>query len=171
MILGADSNYPIPAGAYKADDRPAKNINVVFGRSVSPAANLELELDLPEESLAGVNLTGKIRIKNSGNVALYQLPVKLDSPRFRSQWEVAVLPPSAATEIQFTLPAAGWTSQFRETLIVDAGSQQVSRRLTIIPAYGLIFGSQAFRLAVLSLTGLVVLKLIHARLVKAKPAL
>lgn len=171
VILGADSDYPVPAGAYKADDRPAKNLSVVFGRSVTPRSNLELEFDLPEEGLAGVSLTGKIRVKNSGNVAVYQIPVSLTSPRLNSEWTVTALPPNAATEIEFTLPAAGWNRRYRETLTASAGGQQLSRGLTIIPAYGLIFGNQAVRLALASLAGLLVLKLIHARLVKAKSAL
>ena len=160
----------IPAGAYKADDQPAKNVSVTFGRSVTVKPQVELALDLPRESLAGVSLTGKIKVTNNGNAALYQIPVRLDTGRSQSDWEIAVLPPLASTEIEFTLPATSWNSRFTDTITAVTDLDQTSRQLTITPAYRLVFGNQAFRLALLSLTGLLVLKLVHARLVKAKPA-
>jgi hypothetical protein len=68
VILGADSSYPIPAGAYKADDQPAKNVRVNFGRSHVPEPAIDLAIELPEENLAGINLAGKIVATNTGNV-------------------------------------------------------------------------------------------------------
>ena len=173
MILGADSSYPIPAGAYKTSDQPAKNVRVTFGHSLSPNPAVELAIDLPEENLAGVNLTGKIIVTNTGNVALYRVPLILDSQFFQPEtqsWEIAFLPPHGSASVDFTLPAAGWTSRFTDTLTAATDLNQTSRRLTITPAYRLVFGSQAFRLALFSFAALLVLKLIHARLVKAKPA-
>ena len=172
VILGADSSYPIPAGAYKTSDQPAKNVRVTFGHSLSPNPAVELAIDLPEENLAGVNLTGKIVAVNTGNVALYRVPLILDSQFFQPEtqsWEIAFLPPHGSASVDFTLPAAGWTSRFTDTLTAATDLNQTSRRLTITPAYRLVFGSQAFRLALFSFAALLVLKLIYARLVKAKP--
>ncbi|OIN88942.1 hypothetical protein AUJ59_02895 [Candidatus Beckwithbacteria bacterium CG1_02_47_37] len=169
VILGADSSYPIPAGAYKTDSQPAKNVRVTFGRSLVPNPAVELAIDLPKESLAGVGLNGKILVKNSGNAALYQIPINLDSERNHLNFQIAALPPMASTEINFSLPITSWNSRFTETLTVSTDLTTASRQLTVSPAYRLIFGNQPFRLALFSFAALLVLKLIHARLVKAKP--
>ncbi|MDP4031151.1 MAG: transglutaminase domain-containing protein [Patescibacteria group bacterium] len=171
VILGQDSRYPIPAGAYKTDDQPAKNVHVDFGRSVQATKGLKLSLDLPKESLAGVNLKGKIIVANTGNVALYRVPVQLTSQLLKPQpdsWQIEALPPLSRAEIEFTLPASGWNSRFTDTLTAASDLDQTSRQLTVTPAYNLVFGSLAFRLALASLLGLVMLKLIYARLVKSK---
>ena len=171
VILGEDSSYPIPAGAYKTNDQPAKNVAVNFGRSVLPEPQVELEFNLPRESLAGVNLTGKIIVKNTGNVALYKLPLELTTQFLKakpSSWEIGYLPPKSQTEVEFSLPASAWNSRFTETLTASTKLGQTSHSLTLTPAYNLVFGSRAFRLGLLSLGGLIVLKLIYARLVKAK---
>ena len=172
VILGEDSSYPIPAGAYKTNDQPAKNVAVNFGRSVLPEPQVEVEFNLPRESLAGVNLTGKIIVKNTGNVALYKLPLELTTQFLKakpSSWEIAFLPPKSQTEVEFSLPASAWNSRFTETLTASTKLGQTSRSLTLTPAYNLVFGSRAFRLAVLSFGVLIVLKLVYARLVKARP--
>lgn len=173
VILGQDSSYPIPAGAYKTNDQPAKNISVNFGHSVRPEPQVTIEFNLPKESLAGVNLSGKIIVKNTGNVALYQIPLTLSGKFLQlkpTNWEIGYLPPKSQTEVEFSLPATAWNSRFTETLTAKTSLGQTSHELHLTPAYNLVFGSQAFRLAVLSLGGLVVLKLIYARLSKTKPA-
>lgn len=172
VIQGENSSYPIPAGAYKLDDSPAKNVNVVFGKSVGPAPAVELILDLPEKSLAGVGLNGKIVIKNSGNTALYRVPVELVSRRFKldhGRWEIESLPPKSYQEISFSLPATAWNSSFSDTIRVKTELTEISKNLEVTPAYRLIPASRSFRLIMLSLAGLIVLKLIYARLVQAKP--
>lgn len=172
VILGQNSNYPVPAGAYKNDDQPEKNISVTFGKTVSPSPAVELSFNLPQESPAGINLTGKIIVKNSGNVALYRLPLSLAGGRLKpspQSWEISWIPPKGQAEVEFTLPASSWNSRLSEVLTAQTTLGQVSHRLNLVPAYSLVFGSQAFRLALLSLAGLIVLKLIYDRLVKAKP--
>ncbi len=173
VILGEDSSYPVPAGAYKTNDQPAKNVSVNFGRSVLPQSRLELKFNLPTETLAGVNLSGKIIVTNTGNVALYQIPVNLTGQVLLKKplsWEVSYLPPKSQSEIEFSLPASSWNSRFTETLTAGTTLGQTTQELRLTPAYNLVFGSRAFRLALLSFGGLIVLKLAYARLVKAKPA-
>lgn len=172
VILGQDSSYPIPAGAYKTNDQPAKNVAVNFGRSVLSDPRVEVEFNLPRESLAGVNLSGKIIVKNTGNVALYKLPLELTTQFLKAKplsWEIAFLPPKSQTEVEFSLPASAWNSRFTEILTAGTTFGQTTHELNLTPAYNLVFGNRAFRLAVLSLGGLIVLKLVYARLVKTKP--
>ena len=170
VTLGQDSAYPIPAGAYKTDDQPAKNVAVNFGHSVLPRPQLQLELKLPREGLAGVSLTGKILVKNSGNVALYQTPIKLATETLQpliDSWTIDFLAPQSQTEIEFSLPAASWRSNFTETLTASTALTQTTESITLTPAYRLVLANRAVRFGALSLTLLVVLKLIYAGYLKA----
>ena len=170
VTLGQDSAYPIPAGAYKTDDQPAKNVAVNFGHSVLPRPQLQLELKLPREGLAGVSLTGKILVKNSGNVALYQTPIKLATETLQpliDSWTIDFLAPQSQTEIEFSLPASSWRSNFTETLTASTALTQTTESITLTPAYRLVLANRAVRFGALSLTLLVVLKLIYAGYLKA----
>lgn len=171
-ILGNDSGYPVPAGAYKTDGRPAKNVHVSFGPAADPRTDLKLELDLPGETLAGLSVNGKIKLKNRGNAALYRLPVNLAAAGQNRDWELPVLPPLSTRELDFILPASAWNQAEAVEITVAAGSERLSHRLRIQPVYRYLMSSSRFRLGLLAAAGaLFMLKFIYARMVKAKSAL
>lgn len=172
-ILGADSNYPIPAGGYKAGGEPVKNVEVSFGRSLLPREELAIAIDLPDKALAGVSLAGKIKVTNTGNAALYHLPLTLsgNEQRFSPQsWEIETLPPFASAEVDFTLPASGWNTYLALDLVAETGLARAEHRVRLLPAYRLAAGHPWVRGGLIVAGALIMLKLIHAILVKAKSA-
>ena len=117
-----------------------------------------------------MSLTGKILVKNSGNVALYQTPIKLATETLQpliDSWTIDFLAPQSQTEIEFSLPASSWRSNFTETLTASTALTQTTESITLTPAYRLVLANRAVRFGALSLTLLVVLKLIYAGYLKA----
>jgi hypothetical protein len=142
VLLGADSQYPIPAGAYKTNKNQAKDVLVDFGQAFDQLPQLEITLNLPATALAGVPLKGEIILKNIGNIALYRQAVKLIAPGLnltQSSWEIPVLPPYARINIPLEIAATDWTYQAQTTLSLVTDLAVLNQNLTIQPVYELPF--------------------------------
>jgi len=140
-ILGQNSNYPIPAGAYKLESTQGKDVEITFGHSVSTQPQTQLHLHLPDQTLAGMPITGKIILENTGNVAVYQQTIKLKSDNFSlptDTWNIASLPPYSRHTIEFELPATAWNQTLTDTLTATSDLSQTQHQLTLLPAYRLL---------------------------------
>jgi transglutaminase-like putative cysteine protease len=158
-IQGRDSTYPIPAGAYKNGQDPSKTVFVDFGPKLTPSSGLKLEFNLPKEVIAGIDTNAELTVTNTGNVALYQVPVSISSQHFKiknNQQEIAILPPQGKTTINFTLPATSWTSNVTDKLTAESGESVTTFNLNITPAYRLIIGKVSVLLAVLIMLAITV---------------
>ena len=68
-IKGLSSEEPLPAGAYKLDADTDGDVQVGFSSSTLSdwqPANLEVNFEIGQTNIAGLPLTGKIRVKNTG---------------------------------------------------------------------------------------------------------
>jgi hypothetical protein len=142
VFQGINSDYPVPAGAYKTNNQQGKSINVRFGSPLPVQPQTQIELNLPTQTMAGLPLSGSITIKNTGNVALYNQLISLNSDHFNlspHQWNIAALPPFAATTIKFELPATAWNSRFTDTISITSELASVSQTLTVTPVYRFFF--------------------------------
>ncbi len=140
-ILGQNSNYPIPAGAYKLESSQGKDVEITFGNSVSAQPQTKLKLHLPDQTLAGMPITGKIILENTGNVAVYQQTINLKSDNFSlptNTWTIASLPPYSRHTIEFELPATAWNQTLTDTITVTSDLSQTQHQLTLLPAYRLL---------------------------------
>jgi transglutaminase-like putative cysteine protease len=142
VILGESSDYPIPAGAYKTNSDQEKDVEINFGASVQPQPKTHQELKLPRQSIAGLPLNGSIIIKNTGNIALYNLPVQLTAQKLQfspQTWTVAILPPFASQVIELSIPATAWNASFQDELKLTVNKTKLTQTITISPLYHHLF--------------------------------
>ena len=175
VFQGKDSQYPIPAGAYKTNDTQLKDVTIDFGKPLSHQPQTSLSFDLTEKGLAGVAIKGRLILKNIGNVALYHQNITLTALNLnlaQTSWEVSVLPPYSQFSIPIEIPAAGWNQKFTETLTAQSDYSTATHTININPAYQLILTHPKFKLylaLICLLLSLPVLKLIYEKLHSSKP--
>ncbi|MDZ7586773.1 MAG: transglutaminase family protein [Patescibacteria group bacterium] len=176
VFQGQDSQYPIPAGAYKTSDQQTKDVNVIFGKPLLHQLQTSLTFDLPKNFLAGVSLKGNLILKNTGNVALYNQTVSLTATAIhlnQKNWTIAFLPPFSQTVIPFEIQATGWSQTFTDILEAKSELSSTQHPLTITPAYYLVISHPKFKLylllVVLFILSLTVLKLFYERFSAPKP--
>ncbi|MFH0943464.1 MAG: transglutaminase-like domain-containing protein [Candidatus Beckwithbacteria bacterium] len=174
VFQGQDSQYPIPAGAYKTNNLQLKDVVIEFGKPQNHQPQTSLKFDLPKKGLAGIAIKGKLILLNSGNIALYHQTITLTANFLglvQTSWEIPVLPPFSQFEIPLEIPATGWNQRFSETLTAESDYAIATHSLSVDPAYRLIISHPKFKLYI-SLIGLLlflpVLKLIYERFHSSK---
>lgn len=148
-FLGQDSNYPVPAGAYKLKTSQTKDVEVNFGQSAQPQPQTQIEINLPDRTIAGMPISGQIILKNTGNVAVYNQQLQLTSNHFslpQDSWTIPHLPPFANHVINFELPATGWNDNLTDNLTAVSDMSQAQHQLILLPAYLLITTDPKFKL-------------------------
>lgn len=143
-ILGQNSTSPAPAGAYKIDGSPAKQVQISFGAVPLAKSNLVVIFNVPAQAVAGIPIPGQLIIRNQGNTALYQETLSLKSEHFQlsqSEWTIPVLPPFSEYTVNFELQAENWLDQFTDTLTATVNRQNYTYELNIRPVSTLIFRS------------------------------
>lgn len=148
-FLGQDSNYPVPAGAYKLKTSQSKDVEVNFGQSAQPQPQTQIEINLPDRTIAGMPISGQIILKNTGNVAVYNQQLQLTSNHFslpQDSWTIPHLPPFANHVINFELPATGWNDNLTDNLTAVSDMSQAQHQLILLPAYLLITTDPKFKL-------------------------
>lgn len=176
VFQGKDSQYPIPAGAYKTNHQQTKDVIVDFGQPQPHQPKTNLIIDLPDTYLAGVPIKGSLIFQNTGNIALYNQNISLASNAFnltQDHWVIAFLPPFSQTLIPFEIQAAGWNKSFTDILKAQSELSSVQHQLTINPAYHLVINHPMFKQYLLLMGLLIlaafVLKLIYERFFSPKP--
>jgi transglutaminase-like putative cysteine protease len=148
-FLGQDSNYPVPAGAYKLKTSQTKDVEVNFGQSAQPHPQTQIEINLPDRTIAGMPISGQIILKNTGNVAVYNQQLQLTSDHFslpQDSWTIPQLPPFANHVINFELPATGWNDNLTDNLTAVSDMSQAQHQLILLPVYLLITTDPKFKL-------------------------
>lgn len=170
VFQGQDSQYPIPAGAYKTDDRQTKDVEISFGRPLAHLPQTSLVFDLPDKFLAGVPLKGRLILKNTGNIALYNQTIKLSAAKMKltqDQWTIAFLAPLSQVSLALEIPPTGWNQTLTDQLRAESELSSAQHPLIITPAYRLIATSPKFKLYLISgitiILLLIMLKLIYER--------
>jgi len=130
-IHGEQSNFPYPAGSYKATDTPSKDVQVEFGQKL---------VDVNSQVAVNFQLPGAITIENTGRNALYYLKPQVTSVTLRinlpesSSKNIIVLPPFAKQKIQLTL-ASLKPFNFQDNLVTVVVNGQSFRQTVKIYAF------------------------------------
>jgi len=139
---GINSDYPPPAGSYKTNDQNNKDINIVFGKPINTQPQTKLRLQLTKQSIAGLPLTGKITLINTGNVAVYNQTINLTANRLKikpNQWQILILPPFSSKTFAFELPAASWNNKFTAVIIAVSNLSSTKQQISFVPVHSFIF--------------------------------
>jgi len=161
-MLGIDSTYPVPAGAYKLESNQTKDVTIDFGHSVDPHPQTSLQFNLPDKALSGLPISGQIILINTGNTALHNQTISLSSEYFKlpkNSWTIPHLPPFSKKIIDFELPASSWNENITDTLTSVSELSETQHQLTLLPAYQFVVKDPRFKLtlAVLLVFPLIVL--------------
>lgn len=166
-MLGLDSQYPVPAGAYKHLNQDTKDVHVDFGKPLEPLKSSQISLNLPDNVVAGIPVKGQIIFSNTGNQALYSQTINLDPGQFKTDqtdWQVSVLPPFAKKTIDFELQASSWHSSFTSQLNVSSGTNTASHQLTLTPAYKYLLNNPKVKYSLISLVSLLFGWLVYVKI-------
>ena len=168
-MLGLDSQYPVPAGAYKGKDQTTKDINIQFGEALKPVESSSLSFNLPSKVVAGLPINGQIIIKNTGNQALYAQTVSLNPGQFKAdqlKWEISVLPPFSSKVIDFELKASSWHSSLTSQLIANSDLSETRHQLVLTPAYQYLMDNTKIKYSLIAVISILFGWLVY---VKIKP--
>ncbi len=174
-ILGLDSEYPIPAGAYKEINQTSKDVQIDFGESVEKQESASLSFNLPASAISGMPVKGQVLVKNTGNIALYNQKIELNSEHFdleESNFNLAIIPPFSTKTIDFTLNATDWHDNLVDNLTAKLAETSTSHQITLKPAYYFAFQNNFYLYIFIVIISLIlvfiVLKLINEKLSKTK---
>lgn len=104
VIKGVNSEYPIPAGGYKyTDQEKTKDVKVDFTvQPFAPTTTFTAESTIPELTIAGLPIQGKVVVKNTGSAYLPPQLIYLSSDTFSPNAQTIAtegIPPFGQTEV------------------------------------------------------------------------
>ncbi len=133
VIKGTDSEYPIPAGGYKyADQAASKDVQVEFTTEpMQPRTSVETESTIPELAIAGLPITGTIKVMNTGTTYLPPQILYLSSDTFLPNAQTIAttgIPPFGTAEVQARFePTSFLTNTEGDYTIRVAGASKVNQ--------------------------------------------
>lgn len=105
---GINSEYPIPAGAYKTNSLPTKDVEISFGKmeDLIVENNILLSIDAPDSIYSGLNQEGSIIVENTGSAStrLENIQISVGNGNLIriDEQEPALLPPFGKKNIKFS---------------------------------------------------------------------
>lgn len=127
VIHGSDPEKPYPAGSYKLGVNPQKDVFVSFGEIPAEAReDIAIEVSNPKP-LFPFNSRLKVKIKNTGSVAFYNLTplVSFDNQIHQTE-SIEVLPPFGAYDFEVKVPFSFLGTKTPETILVSVLNHEVS---------------------------------------------
>ncbi len=131
VIKGVNSEYPIPAGGYKYTDQAAsKDVQVEFTTEpFQPRQSIDTNSTIPELAIAGLPITGSIKVMNTGSTYLSPQILYLSSNTFSPNTQTIAttgIPPFGTAEVQAKFnPTSFLTNTEGEYTIRVAGASNV----------------------------------------------
>jgi hypothetical protein len=76
-----ESSYPVTAGSYKQDGVDSKDVEVTFTKNFEPTQQFGITTQALGTGLVGLPLPSQIIMTNTGNSALYKIPLNISKRR------------------------------------------------------------------------------------------
>ncbi len=136
VFHGLDSQFPLTPGSYKEFNDPGKDVNISFAQDVLAIKDLQVEINLPAQKMAGTSTKGTLVIKNKGNYALYNQKVKIWAPDFNMKEEqvnIPILPPFADFEQEVKLPKTKLLTKTSIPVFFEVAGQNYTHNIEINP--------------------------------------
>lgn len=125
VIHGMKSNFPQAPG-----EGPQKNVEVTFAKTLAKIKEeLKVDFDLPKKAVAGFSISGKVVIKNTGNVAFHNLDLVINSNRY----PIDSLPSFASRSFPITLAKIHWWQSKVEKITIDVNQYHLEQEISIQP--------------------------------------
>lgn len=128
-LHGQSSERPYPAGSYKGEGAFGKDVQVVFGQyETEEEPRYEIAFDLPQRVFYYFGGKGKIIIRNTGQGALYNLKLRLETSNLilasPSDKIIPFLAPYSTEEIPVKFQPQNWLSSGRGKIIAQIDQQE-----------------------------------------------
>jgi len=150
VIKGSSSEYPLPAGSYKASPEQ-RDVKVSFSTDISAIGQLpqlSIEIDFPLLSVSPFPTVGVVRVYNISNVTAFNAQIFFESNLLKIDGEKTVnlgtIPPGGTVETKARLIPQSPTTRGKQKLIVELSASSFSGekisaftegRTTINPLY------------------------------------
>lgn len=139
VVRGINSTSPYPAGSYKSE-KGGKDVLVDFSSPpwadfVSSPDAAEVQLIFPKKIIAGLPLTGQVKIKNGNKVALYNLGLNLTSSLLTTppNFLLKSIPPKASKTLLVKLENSNPFLYGKNVLTASLNKTETSIAFQIIP--------------------------------------
>lgn len=137
-IHGKNSDYPSPAGTYKTEQ--SKDISIK-STTEAPRANESVEIhvgSLPAQITEGKNYLLRVRIKNTGNVYVWNIPIAVKSQNIdvsSPSRSIPILAPFQEVQIDLPYKPSDQKKSSIGTVLVHIGSRNFESATKIVPYY------------------------------------
>lgn len=160
VVKGKDSTYPVPAGGYKLEN-DTRDVRVALSheKEFTDVVKASVEENFPGEVLSGLEVNGRITIKNNGNLPIKskKLFVKSDlSPNLQEFYIDRVLPyGSKVINIGFAKTSFLTNRAYKVTIQFDGNIITKNIKVGIFPDYywiilGGVIGSGSIAVAIVT---------------------
>lgn len=153
VFHGLSDSAPLPPGSYKNGDETSKDIQIIFGHAdIDPTQSFEARL-VVNNRLFESREKGELIIKNTGQVALYDLPVKLTAQGLDLQTNggqaVPILPPHGEVSLPFVIKSQAFAFG-HGTLTAKVADYEETREIRFPPS-AFVFVVPSFALVLLTI--------------------
>jgi hypothetical protein len=155
-IHGIESDYPLPAGAYKIEGEYEKDVQVDFGKFQKfGEEQIEVSFSVPQIISSEAKTAGFFTVHNLSPTALYDISLGIRTKGVQldlvNEDKIKILPPFSHHQLHLKLSSLGILKTGPAQLTVFANNQEFSHSLTVesIVLKGVVF---LFGTALISLT-------------------
>lgn len=144
VIKGAESDYPIPAGGYKANTpKEQKDVNVAtLGQYSESQPSLNVATDFPKNLYGGLPLAGNLIITNDSKVITpsqnFKVEVEGLEPNSQNLY-VDKIPPYGVRVVPIKFSPVRPLTNKTYMVKITVGSQVLEKELNILPIYKSIY--------------------------------
>ena len=127
VIHGIDPEKPYPAGSYKLGSNPQKDIFVSFGE-LPTETNNSIEINVTNQRpVFPINSRLKVRVKNNGTVAHYNLTplVSFDNEIYQTE-NIEALPPFGTYDFEISVPFSFLGRHTPANILITVADSEVS---------------------------------------------
>lgn len=134
VVHGLESEYPVTVASYKTEETEGKDIEVSFGDKMEINEDLEIKIIAAKEGKTGIPYSFKVLLLNTGNSALYKLPIEIilgDNGKelLKKEKEIVSLPPFGVEEFDLSY-VSGWKDMGGEYAIwVSALDKELEQKI------------------------------------------
>jgi len=138
---GLSSTVPMPAGAFKENNKPnQKSVFVDFAQDLpAPTSNAQIQIDLPQNIYSGIPITLTANLKNVGSTSIIGQNLHLAAQMLKISSEnpltVPILPPFANRDIKYSVEAKKAIKKTGDNVIVSFANTQISKPIIVKPFY------------------------------------
>lgn len=139
-IKGKEDDYPIPAGGYKFDEiNGGKDVSVTFAKDAKiQPAEIQIDAQFPKTVIAGLPITGKILVSNTGGSSLTPTTISIKSVALKPQDQVITtkkMLPFAKESWKVSFVPTNMFSREKAVITITVNNHVYTKEIVVKPLY------------------------------------